>query len=46
MKGDAERPSDRDRAAFEQDEQELQTYQNWPGLAPQPADPARVLEAR
>jgi type II secretory pathway component GspD/PulD (secretin) len=46
IQGDLERLSHRDRAAFEQAEEEFQNYQNWPGLRPRPTDPNKVLEAR
>ncbi len=38
--------SQRNRAAFEAHEAQFQAYQNWPGVRPQPVEPARVLDAK
>jgi general secretion pathway protein D len=38
--------SDRNREAFEGHEKEFQDYQSWPGLKPEPVEPARVLDAQ
>jgi hypothetical protein len=38
--------SERDRSAFERSEQQFQSYQDWPGIKPQPVEPAKVLDAR
>ncbi|MHC4157959.1 MAG: secretin N-terminal domain-containing protein [Planctomycetota bacterium] len=43
--GDLERISNRNRAAFEEIEDEFQKYHDWPGIKPKPMDPLRVLEA-
>jgi len=43
---DLKRISDRDRASFEQHEQEFQGYQDWPGVKPKPTTPSKVLDAR
>jgi len=40
-----ERISARNRAAFEEFEEEFQNYEDWPGIKPKPMDPLRVLEA-
>jgi len=36
--------SAKNRAAFERYEEEMQTYEDWPGIKPQPMDPLRILE--
>lgn len=41
---DLERISERNRAAFEKHEEEFQSYQDWPGIKPEPVDPEKVLE--
>ena len=33
------------RATFERYEAEMQGYENWPGIKPEPMDPLRILEA-
>ena len=38
--------SQRNLAAFEAHEAQFQAYRTWPGVAPQPVEPARVLDAR
>jgi type II secretory pathway component GspD/PulD (secretin) len=38
--------SERDRSAFERSEQQFQAYEDWPGIKPQPVEPAKVLDAR
>jgi general secretion pathway protein D len=38
--------SQKSRAAFEKHEREFQDHQDWPGIAPKPVDPPRVLEAQ
>jgi type II secretory pathway component GspD/PulD (secretin) len=43
---DLVRESDEHRAAFEKSEGGFQTYQDWPGVKPQPMDPVRVLDAK
>ena len=39
-----ERISQRNRVAFEKFEEKFQTYEDWPGIKPEPMDPLRVLE--
>jgi len=41
---DLVRISRRNRAEFEEAEQEMQEYEDWPGIKPKPMDPLRVLE--
>jgi general secretion pathway protein D len=41
---DLEVVSAHNRATFEKYEAEMQAYQGWPGMEPQPMDPLRVLE--
>jgi type II secretory pathway component GspD/PulD (secretin) len=41
---DLEVVSEHNRATFEKYEAEMQAYQAWPGIEPQPMDPLRVLE--
>ncbi|MHC4630221.1 MAG: hypothetical protein ACYS9C_02995 [Planctomycetota bacterium] len=41
---DIEIVSAHNRATFEKYEAEMQTYEDWPGLKPQPIDPVRILE--
>jgi general secretion pathway protein D len=41
---DIEVVSAHNRATFEKYEAEMQAYQDWPGIEPQPMDPLRVLE--
>jgi general secretion pathway protein D len=43
---DLVRESDAHRAAFEKAEGNFQTYQDWPGVKPQPMDPVKVLDAK
>jgi general secretion pathway protein D len=43
---DLERISEQNRAAFEEHEEEFQTYQDWPGVKPKPVEPESVLEAQ
>jgi len=43
---DLEAISERNRIAFEQHEQEFQTYENWPGIKPKAVKPRKVLEAQ
>ncbi len=40
-----ERISERNRAAFEKQEERFQKYEDWPGIKPQPVDPVKVLDA-
>ena len=42
---DLEIVSAKNRATFERYEEEMQRYENWPGIKPEPMDPVRVLEA-
>lgn len=44
--GELDAISEKNRAAFEEHEEEFQTYQNWPGIKPKPVNPQRVLEAQ
>jgi len=37
--------SHKNREAFEKLETEMQSYQDWPGIKPQPMDPVRILES-
>ena len=41
---DVERVSGRNRAIFEKYEEEMQAYQDWPGIEPEPMDPLKILE--
>jgi general secretion pathway protein D len=41
---DIEVVSLKNRATFERYEREMQEYENWPGIKPEPMDPLRVLE--
>jgi len=38
--------SDRNREAFEEHEEEFQTYHDWPGIKPKPMEPINVLDAQ
>ena len=40
------RISDRNREAFERHEKEFQDYQSWPGVAPKPTTPEKVLDTQ
>jgi general secretion pathway protein D len=40
-----ERISERNRDAFEKNEEHFQEHQDWPGIKPQPVDPVHVLDA-
>jgi general secretion pathway protein D len=40
-----ERISERNRRAFEKNEERFQKYEDWPGIKPQPVDPLNVLDA-
>jgi len=42
---DVEIVSAKNRATFEKYEEEMQKYEDWPGIKPKPMDPVRVLEA-
>jgi len=42
---DTELVSRRNREKFERYEEEMQRYEDWPGIKPKPMDPLRVLEA-
>lgn len=42
---DIEVVSAKNRATFERYEEEMQKYENWPGIKPEPMDPLRILEA-
>ena len=42
---DIEVVSAKNRATFEKYEEEMQRYEDWPGIKPEPLDPVRVLEA-
>jgi len=42
---DVEIVSAKNRATFEEYEEEMQRYENWPGIKSEPMDPVRVLEA-
>ncbi len=42
---DIEVVSAKNRATFERYEREMQEYENWPAIKPEPMDPLRVLEA-
>jgi len=42
---DIEAVSAKNRASFEEFEEEMQTYEDWPGLKPKPIDPLKILEA-
>jgi len=42
---DIEVVSGRNRATFEKYEDEMQKYEDWPGIKPEPMDPLRILEA-
>ena len=44
-KSDIELVSAKNRATFERYEREMQEYENWPAIKPEPMDPLRVLEA-
>jgi len=41
---DIEVVSTKNRATFEKYEEEMQRYEDWPGIKPKPMDPIRVLE--
>ncbi len=41
---DIEVVSAHNRATFEKYEAEMQAYENWPGIKPEPMDPLRILE--
>ena len=41
---DIELVSAKNRADFERYEREMQEYEDWPGIKPQPLDPLRILE--
>ena len=41
---DLVRISERNRAEFEKAEDQMQKYEDWPGIKPKPMDPLRVLE--
>ncbi|MHC4498465.1 MAG: secretin N-terminal domain-containing protein, partial [Planctomycetota bacterium] len=41
---DIELVSAKNRATFEKYEEEMQKYEDWPGIKPKPMDPVRVLE--
>jgi general secretion pathway protein D len=43
---DLERISERNRAAFEEHEDEFQNYHDWPGIKPKPMKPDKVLDAQ
>ncbi len=43
---DLERISEQNCAAFEEYENQFQSYQNWPGIKPKPMTPVKVLDAR
>jgi len=42
---DVEVVSAKNRATFEEYEEEMQRYEDWPGIKPRPMEPVRVLEA-
>jgi Flp pilus assembly secretin CpaC len=42
---DIEVVSLKNRATFEKFEKEMQEYEDWPGIKPEPMDPLRVLES-
>jgi len=42
---DIEVVSRKNRATFEKYEDEMQKYEDWPGIKPEPMDPLRILEA-
>jgi type II secretory pathway component GspD/PulD (secretin) len=42
---DLEKVSLKNRATFEKYEKEMQEYEDWPGIKPEPMDPLQVLEA-
>ena len=42
---DIEIVSAKNRATFEKYEEEMQKYEDWPGIKPEPMDPLRILEA-
>ena len=42
---DIEVVSAKNRATFERYEEEMQKYEDWPGIKPEPMDPLRILEA-
>ena len=44
-KSDVEIVSAKNRATFEKYEQEMQEYEDWPGIKPKPMDPLKILEA-
>lgn len=39
------RMSDKNRAAFEKSETDIQNFQDWPGIKPKPMEPVHVLDA-
>ena len=43
-RSDVEVISGKNRATFEKYEREMQEYEDWPGIKPQPMDPLKVLE--
>jgi general secretion pathway protein D len=43
---DLQNISDRSREAFEGHEKEFQDYESWPGVKPEPINPAKVLDAQ
>ena len=43
---DLEQISERNKIAFEKFEERFQSYQDWPGIAPKPVKPFKVLEAQ
>ena len=42
---DIEAVSAKNRASFEEFEEEMQEYEDWPGIKPKPMDPLKILEA-
>ena len=43
---DLEKISERNRVAFEENEEKFQNYQDWPGVKPKSMDPLKVLDAQ
>jgi len=43
---DLEQISERNKIAFEKFEEKFQNYQDWPGIAPKPVEPFKVLDAQ
>jgi hypothetical protein len=41
---DIEVVSLKNRATFEKYEKEMQEYEDWPGIKPEPMDPLKILE--